>query len=92
MLKNAQKDFIQRHIGPSEKEQEKRNLEALKLKEWGEKFDREQKAREEQEKLKEEKLRMRESNRRGNDANFSDNSEEVTQQLEALDVENSSKN
>ena len=22
MLKNAQKDFIQRHIGPSEKEQE----------------------------------------------------------------------
>ena len=50
------------------------------------------KAREEQEKLKEEKLRMRESSRRGNDANYSDNSEEVTKQLEALDVENSSKN
>ena len=44
------------------------------------------------EKLKEEKLRMRESNKRSNDANFSDNSEEVTQKLEALDVENSSKN
>ena len=35
---------------------------------------------------------MRESNRRSNDANYSDNSEEVTKQLEALDVENSSKN
>ena len=35
---------------------------------------------------------MRESNRRGNDADYSNNSEEVTQQLEALDVENSSKN
>ena len=32
------------------------------------------------------------SNRRSNDTNFSDNSEEVAQQLEALDVENSSKN
>ena len=82
-----------------EKEQEKRNLEALKLKEWEEKFDREQKAREEQEKLKEERLRMRESNRKSNDADYSNNSEgvsnnseEVAQQLEALDVENSSKN
>ena len=35
---------------------------------------------------------MRESNRRVDNSNFSDNSEEVTQQLEALDVENSSKN
>ena len=43
---------------------------------------------------------MRESNRRSNDADYSNNSEgvsdnnseEVTQQLEALDVENSSKN
>ena len=35
---------------------------------------------------------MRESNRKSNDANYSNNSEEVTQQLEALDVENSSKN
>ena len=35
---------------------------------------------------------MRESNRRSNDADYSENSEEVTKQLEALDVENSSKN
>ena len=35
---------------------------------------------------------MRESNRKSNDAHYSNNSEEVTQQLEALDVENSSKN
>ncbi len=42
---------------------------------------------------------MRESNRRSNDADYSNNSEgvsnnseEVAQQLEALDVENSSKN
>ena len=76
----------------TQKEQEKRNLEALKLREWEEKFDREQKAREEQEKLKEEKLRMRESNRKSNNADYSNNSEEVAQQLEALDVENSSKN
>ena len=42
---------------------------------------------------------MRESNKRSNDVDYSNNSEEVsnnskevTQQLEALDVENSSKN
>ena len=35
---------------------------------------------------------MRESNKRVNDANYSDNGDEVAQQLEALDVENSSKN
>ena len=42
---------------------------------------------------------MRESNRKSNDADYSNNSEgvsnnseEVAQQLEALDVENSSKN
>ena len=35
---------------------------------------------------------MRESNKTSNDANYSDTGEEVTQQLEALDVENSSKN
>ena len=36
---------------------------------------------------------MRDSNKRNNDASYSsDNGDEVTQQLEALDVENSSKN
>ena len=35
---------------------------------------------------------MKDSNKRRNEANYSDNSDEVTQQLEALDVENSSKN
>ena len=35
MLKNAQKDFIQRHIGPSEKEQE-RMLQELGYKEINE--------------------------------------------------------
>ena len=35
---------------------------------------------------------MRETNRKSNDADYSNSSEEIAQQLEALDVENSSKN
>ena len=35
---------------------------------------------------------MRESNKISNDANYSDASDEVAKQFEALDVENSSKN
>ena len=38
-------------------------------------------------------LRMKDNNnRRNTDASYSDNNDEVTQQLEALDAENSSKN
>ena len=80
-------------IWPEVKDAPTHILEYIKIKEWEEKFDREQKAREDNEKLKEEKLRMRDNNnRRNNDSSYSDNNDEVTQQLEALDVENSSKN
>ena len=82
-----------------EKQQEKRNVKAIRLKEQEERFDQEQRAKEKKEKLKEEKLKMRENVRKNNDIKYSNNNDEVTnnndevtQQLEALDVENSSKN
>ena len=78
------------------------NITKVEVKKIAKEFDlkiSEKKEREEQEKLKEEKLRMRESNRKRNDSDYSNgseevsnNNEEVAQQLEALDVENSSKN
>ena len=43
-----------------EEEEKKRELENIKIKEWEEKFDREQKAREHKENLREQRLRQKE--------------------------------
>ena len=43
-----------------EEEEKQKQLEYIKIKEWEEKFDREQKAKEHQENLREERLRQRE--------------------------------
>ena len=46
-----------------EEEEKQKQLEYIKIKEWEEKFDREQKAKEHRENLREEKLRQREFER-----------------------------
>ena len=43
-----------------EEEEKRKELEFIKIKEWEEKFDREQKAKEHRENLREERLRQRE--------------------------------
>ena len=43
-----------------EEEEKQKQLEYIKIKEWEEKFDREQKAKEHRENLREERLRQRE--------------------------------
>ena len=43
-----------------EEEERKKKLEYIKIKEWEEKFDREQKAKEHRENLREQKLKQRE--------------------------------
>ena len=43
-----------------EEEEKQKELEYIKIKEWEEKFDREQKAKEHRENLREERLRQRE--------------------------------
>ena len=43
-----------------EEEEKQKELEFIKIKEWEEKFDREQKAKEHRENLREEKLRQKE--------------------------------
>ena len=43
-----------------EEEEKKKELENIKIKEWEEKFDREQKAREHKENLREQRLRQKE--------------------------------
>jgi len=62
----------------------------LKIKEWEEKFDREQKMKEQQEILKEQRLRQRElneSNLNNDDTNIN---KELTSQLENFEVDKSS--
>ena len=62
----------------------------MKVKEWEEKFDREQKMKEQQEILKEQRLRQRElneSNLNNDDTNIN---KELTSQLENFEVDKSS--
>ena len=68
-------------------------LEQQKLKEWEEKFDREQKIKEEQEKIKEEKLKELELNqRRLKDQDYQTLSDEISNQLKDLDIKSTTKN
>ena len=74
-------------------EDQQKSIEARKLKEWEEKFDREQKEKENQEKLKEEKLRLKEMNLRASrELKYDDKNDEISSKLRAFDIENSSKN
>ena len=69
-----------------------KKVENLKIKEWEEKFDREQKMKEQQEILKEQRLKQREINElnlNNDDANVN---KELTSQLEKFEVDKTSEN
>ena len=55
------KDRVLKHI--KEEEERQKKLEYIKIKEWEEKFDREQKAKEHRENLREQRLRQQELDR-----------------------------
>ena len=69
-------------------EEEQRKIENLKLKEWEEQFDREQKMKERKEILKDEKLRQRELNKLN--SGEADLSNELSSKLETFDVDKTS--
>ena len=62
-------------------------LEEQKLREWEEKFDREQKIKEDQERLKEEKLKQLDlQQRKLRDQDYQNLSDEISTQLKDLDI------
>ena len=65
-----------------------RKIENLKLKEWEEQFDREQKMKEHKEFLKDERLRQRELNKLN--SGEADLSNELSSKLETFDVDKTS--
>ena len=69
-------------------EDEQRKIENLKLKEWEEQFDREQKMKEHKEFLKDERLRQRELNKLN--SGEADLSNELSSKLETFDVDKTS--
>ena len=69
-------------------EEEQKKIESIKLKEWEEKFDREQKLKEQKEILKDQKLRQRELNElNSNDTNISN---ELSSKLENFEIDKTS--
>ena len=69
-------------------EEEKNKLEAMKLKEWEEQFDREQRMKEHREILKDERLKQRENKELvSNDTNLGS---DLSSKLESFDVDKSS--
>ena len=80
-----------------EEEEQRKKMESIKIKEWEEKFDKEQKLKEEQERIKDERLRQRELNK----INFKDQNkgkeeeqikEKITSRLENFNVDKTTKN
>ena len=69
-------------------EEEQKKIESMKLKEWEEQFDREQKMKERREILKEERLKQRELNQLN--SGETDLSNELSSKLETFDVDKSS--
>ena len=76
-----------------EEEQRLKDLEYLKIKEWEEKFDKEQKLKEEEDRLRDEKLRLRELEReRLAETEGNKVKEELSSRLKALDIDKTTKN
>ena len=78
-----------------EEEQRQKDLEAQKLREWEEKFDLEQKRREEEERLKEAKILLREKDRVTRKFNLVENKdyqEDYSSKLGELEVKRSKEN
>ena len=72
------------------KEEEKIKLENIKLKEWEEKFDREQKMKEQLEVLKEQRLKQRELNELNLTNDENNINTELSTKLEHFDVDKTS--
>ena len=69
-------------------EEEQKKIETMKLKEWEEQFDREQKLKERKQILKDERLKQNELNKlRSNDTSLSN---EFSSKLESFDVDKTS--
>ena len=69
-------------------EEEQKKIESMKLKEWEEQFDREQKMKERREMLKDERLKQRELSQLNSEE--SDLRNELSSKLETFDVDKSS--
>ena len=70
-------------------------MENIKIKEWEEKFDKEQKFMEEKERIKEERIRLREIEyRKSKNLDNDDDKvkEELTSKLQSFDVDQNRKN
>ena len=69
-------------------EEEQRKIESMKLKEWEEQFDREQKMKERRAILKDERLKQKETNKlNSNDTNLNN---DLSTKLENFDVDKTS--
>ncbi len=76
-----------------EEEQKQKDLEYLKIKEWEEKYDLEQKAKEQEERVRDEKLRLRELQRtKLTEEEENKVKEELSSRLKTLDIDKTTKN
>ena len=73
-------------------EEENKRIENLKLKEWEERFDRNEKMKEQQQILKERRLRQRELDELNENENGAEINNELTSQLENFEVDKTSEN
>ena len=75
-----------------EEEEKEKEVEYIKIREWEDKFDREQKLREQEEMRREQRLIQKEMERRAKFDNIDNNSESSLSQLEKFSIDKSKKN
>ena len=69
-----------------------KEIEYIKIREWEEKFDKEQKLKEQEEMRREQKLLQKEMERRAKFGNLDDNTESSLSQLEKFNIDKSKEN
>ena len=69
-----------------------KEVEYIKIREWEEKFDKEQKLKEQEEMRREQKLLQKEMERRAKFGNLDDNTESSLSQLEKFNIDKSKEN
>ena len=69
-----------------------KEIEYIKIREWEDKFDRDQKLKEQEEMRREQKLLQKEMERRAKFDNINNNSESSFSQLEKFNIDKSKKN
>ena len=76
-----------------EEEERKKKIEFIKIKEWEEKFDKEQKMKEEEERLREERLRKRElESLKRQEVEEKEVKEELANRLKTFNIDKTTKN